>query len=584
MDQIEEIRSKIDLVEFICESLPLKKAGRNFKGLCPFHAEKTPSFMVSPERQIWHCFGCQKGGDVFGFLMEMERMEFGEALRTLAKRAGIVLESYQPTKSESEKDRLYQINHLASEFFHYLLLHHQIGQKALSYILQRGISKESLETFRIGYAPPMWDGLQKFLVGKKGYSPQDLELAGLISRSTNYYDRFRDRLMFPLLDHRGNVTGFAGRLLDPNAKEAKYVNTPETLIYHKSELLYPLQITKEEIKKEGSAIVVEGELDAISSYQVGIKNVVAIKGSALTEPQARLLKRFTENLILSLDADSAGDMASRRGIEIADILGFNIKVVALEKYKDPDEAAQKEPEYLKTRVKQAENVYDFYLDSAFRRLRGQTPEEKKKIGQELLPILGKIEDQIVKDVFIKKLAERLGVNEESIILQIEKSKSPKPVSSPAATKPETKPRREILEEYFLALAFQAKEVRCLLSEGEALLSLPISLKLITELKEYSKEGKRFSSQFFFKTLPAELQDSFNKLYLIDFGEKIEDKDWVNKEIQKIKLQLEIFQIKEELQELWQGLKGKDGEGKMTEEDKKKAVLLTQKLSALERPI
>ncbi len=590
MDQIEEIRSKIDLVEFISEFLPLKKAGRNFKGLCPFHAEKTPSFMVSPERQIWHCFGCGKGGDVFGFLMETERMEFGEALRTLAKKTGISLQSYQPTKSESEKDKLYQINHLASEFFHYLLLRHQIGQKALSYILQRGISKESLEAFKIGYAPPMWDELQKFLVGKKGFSPKDLESAGLIiptshaSRPTSqFYDRFRDRLMFPLLDHRGNVTGFAGRLLDPNAKEAKYVNTPETLVYHKSELLYPLQITKEEVKKENAAVVVEGELDAISSYQIGIKNVVAIKGSALTEPQARLLKRFTENLILSLDADAAGDMASRRGIEIADSLGFNIKVVALEKYKDPDEAAQKEPEYLKERVQAAENVYDFYLNSAFQRLRGRTPEEKKKIGQELLPILGKIEDQIVKDVFIKKLAERLGVNEESIILQIEKSKTPKPLSPASPVKPETRSRREILEEYFLALVFQGKEIRFLDAESEGLFSLPMSLKLITGLKEYSKDSKRFSSQFFFKSLPAELQESFNKLYLTDFGEKIEDKDWLKKEIQKTKVLLETFKIKEELQAIWQSLKGEEEE-KIGEEVKKKILLLTQKLTSLEKAV
>lgn len=599
MDQVEEIRSKVDLVQFISEFLPLKKAGRNFKGLCPFHAEKTPSFIVSSERQIWHCFGCGAGGDVFGFLMEMERMEFGEALRTLAKRAGMVLQSYQPTKSESEKERLYQINHLASEFFHYLLVSHRIGQKALSYILQRGISKDSLELFKIGYSPPMWDGLQKFLVGKKGFSPKDLELSGLTILSSRgpqpttqnsqptYYDRFRDRLMFPLLDHRGNVTGFAGRLLDPNAKEAKYVNTPETLIYHKSELLYPLQITKEEVKKENTVVVVEGELDAISSYQVGIKNVVAIKGSSLTEPQTRLLKRFAENLVLSLDADAAGDMASRRGIEIADNLGLNIRVVTLEKYKDPDEAAQKEPEYLKEQVKKAENVYDFYLNSAFQRLRGQTPEEKKKIGQELIPILAKIEDQIVKDVFIKKLAERLGVNEESIILQIEKNVTQKPSVSAPTPKTEARLRRDILEEYFLALVFQSKEVTHLLRpETAALIRLPLSLKLVKALEDYSKEGKKFSSQFFFKTLPAELQESFNKLYLIDFGEKVEDKDWAEKEIQKTKIQLEMLEVKEELQKIWQDLRGKGKEEaeKIGEEEKKKILILTQRLSGLEKAI
>ena len=583
MDQIEEIRSKIDLVAFISESIPLKKAGRNFKGLCPFHAEKTPSFIVSPERQIWHCFGCGAGGDVFGFLMQTERIEFGEALRLLAKKAGVILKTYQPTKSEAEKEKFYQINHLASEFFHYLLLNHRVGERALNYILQRGITKESLETFKIGYSPSMWDGLQKYLVGRKGYSVQDLDKAGLIvqsakSRVQSYYDRFRDRLMFPLLDHRGNVTGFAGRLLDPNVKEAKYVNTPETLIYHKSELLYPLQITKEAVKKENAAVVVEGELDAISSYQVGIQNVVAIKGSALTEPQARLLKRFCENLILSLDADTAGDMASRRGIEIADGLGLNIKVVTLEKYKDPDEAAQKEPEYLKKQITKAENFYDFFIDSAFKRFRGQTAEEKKKIGQELIPILAEIEDQIVKDIYIKKLADRLAVNEESIILQIEKLLVKTPPTPKTTSQSEKRLRREILEEYFLALVFQSKEVENLLKEKE-LFGLPLSQKLIKALEEYLREKKKFSSQFFFKTLPAELREGFDRLYLIDFGEKIEEADWVAREIRKTKTQLEILKIKEELQSIWQALRQNP---EAEEGSRQKILWLTQKLASLEK--
>lgn len=594
MDQIEEIRSKIDLVAFISETLPLKKAGRNFKGLCPFHSEKTPSFIVSPERQIWKCFGCQKGGDVFGYLMETERIEFGEALRILAKKAGVTLQSYRPSQSETEKDKLYQINHLASEFFHYLLLNHRVGERALNYILQRGINKESLELFKIGYSPPIWDGLQKFLVGKKGYSPIDLEKSGLVIPTSHvsqpttynpqqrYYDRFRDRLMFPLSDHRGNITGFAGRVLDPTIKEAKYVNTPETLVYHKSELLYPLQITKEDIKKENLAVVAEGELDAISSFQVGIKNVVAIKGSALTEEQARLLKRFTENLVLSLDSDAAGDMAARRGIEIADQAGFNIKIVSLEKYKDPDEAAQKEPEYLKEQIKNAENIYDFFINSAFKRFRGQTAEEKKKIGQELIPVLTKIEDEIVKNVFVKKLATRLGVNEEAIILQTEKviSKS-LPAAKKGSNQGESRGGREILEEYYLALIFQGKKTDILLTEEETLFKLPAYLKLIKFLREYLKENKRFSSQFFFKSLPAELRETFDKLYLIDFGERVDDENWVTRELKKAKNRLKVVGIKEELQVTLDSLREKKSE-KDEKELHQKICLLTQKLTKLEK--
>lgn len=584
MDEIEEIRSKIDLVQYISETVPLKKAGRNFKACCPFHAEKTPSFMVSPERQIWKCFGCQKGGDIFSFVMEQERVEFGEALRLLAKKAGVVLRRYQPTKSESEKDKLYEINHLAAEFFHYLLINHPVGRRALNYILQRGITKESLEQFKLGYAPASWDELQKFLVGKKKYSVFDLEKAGLVVKSDrgSFYDRFRDRLMFPLFDHRGNIVGFAGRLLDPNAKEAKYVNTPETVIYHKSELLYPLQITKEEIKKAGAAVVVEGELDAISSYQVGIKNVVAIKGSALTEFQARLLKRFTENLILSLDADAAGDMAARRGIEIADSLGFNLKVVTLEKYKDPDEAAQKDPAYLKERVAAAEGVYDFYLNSAFGRFRGKTPEEKKKIGQELIPIFAKIEDQIIKDLYIKKLAERLGVNEESIIFQMEKLVAKNPPLTKSVEPAEEKKRSEVLENYLLALIFQSKKV-ILLEKPEIgdLLSLPINLKLVKILKDFLAEKKKFSSQMFFKALPPELREVFDRFYLVDFGEKIDDENWVEKEIQKTRVQLEIAKIKEELRSIWQKIREKNKE-EAEEASRERLLFLTRRLAELEK--
>lgn len=596
MDQLEEIKSKIDIVAFISEYLPLKKAGRNFKANCPFHNEKTPSLIVSPERQIWKCFGCNLGGDVFGFLMQMERIEFGEALRILAKKTGVTLQSYQPAKGEAEKEKLFEINHLASEFFHYLLLNHPAGKKALTYILQRGISKESLEQFKIGYSPAMWDGLQKYMVGKKGYKSEDLEKAGLVisrhapSANTQhlspntYYDRFRDRLMFPLYDHRGNVTGFSGRVLDPTIKEAKYVNTPETLAYHKSDLLYPLNITKEAIKKENCAMVVEGELDAISTYQTGIKNVVAIKGSALTEEQSKLLKRFCENVVLSLDADTAGDMASRRGIEIADKAGLNLKVLTLEKYKDPDEAAQKDPDYLKERYGKAENVYDFFIDSAFKRFRGTTAEEKKKIGQELVPTIAKIEDEIVKNVYIKKLAERLSVNEESIILQIEKGKhkSPDSITQNPPPKP-VRERRETLEEYLLSLCFQSKKPEVLLiEENKFLLENPINLKLVKALEDFFVGNQKFYNQFFFKILPAELREVFDKLYLIDFGERVEDVGWVQKEVEKTKKQLEILTIKGEIAREVILVKKGDLEGMDESETQQKLLSLTQKLANLEK--
>ncbi len=306
-DELEAIKRKIDIIEFISEYVSLKNVGRNFKGLCPFHSEKTPSFIVSPERQIWHCFGaCGTGGDIFGFLMKIENIEFGEVLRILAKRAGVKLARYRPSESEKQKQLLYEINHLATEYYHYVLLKHQAGKEGLDYIQKRGISSDSLEKFKIGFAPDRWDNLQKYLVAKKGYKIQDLEKVGLAIRGQRgFYDRFRARVIFPLTDHRANICGFAGRTIIPEVKEAKYINTPETLIYHKSDLLYGLNETKQEIKKADAVVLVEGELDMISSYQAGVKNVVAIKGSALTTNQVQRLFYFTKDMRSPTRSDPA---------------------------------------------------------------------------------------------------------------------------------------------------------------------------------------------------------------------------------------------------------------------------------------
>jgi len=329
MTDVELVKSKIDIVSFLSDYITLKKAGRNFKALCPFHSEKTPSFVVSPERQSWHCFGsCGEGGDVISFLEKWENLEFLEALRILAKKVGVTLSNYTPSSQTQLKDRLIEANHLASEFYHYLLVNHKIGKRAREYLESRRIKNETIKTFMLGYAPESWDSLLKYLL-KKGYQTGEIHQAGLVVKSDRgrYYDRFRGRLMFTLCDHRGNVIGFSGRLLDEEIhseykrgvysereRGAKYVNTAETPVYIKGNTLYGLYITKEAIKKEKEAVLVEGEFDMLSSFQAGAANVCAIKGSALTEGQLLLLKRYTENLILALDSDFAGSEAAKRGI------------------------------------------------------------------------------------------------------------------------------------------------------------------------------------------------------------------------------------------------------------------------------
>ena len=466
MDQVEEIKGKVDIVELIQEHVPLKRAGRNFKGLCPFHGEKTPSFIVNPELQIWKCFGCSKGGDAYSFLQQIEGMEFGEALSNLAKRVGVTLESYKPTQGEQVKERLVKINTLAGQAYHYLLTQHKLGQGALEYVKGRGISDEAIEKFRIGYAPESWGFLLEFLVRKKKLAVEDLQRAGLIIKGQRDYDRFRNRIVFPLSNHRGQIVGFAGRVM-PGADEkagGKYVNTPETEIYHKSELLYGLDITRAEIKAKGQAVVVEGEIDAIASWQGGVKNVVAIKGSALTEKQVELLRRICDTVILALDTDMAGDAAARRGISIADSVGLMVKVINSKSetlnpkhFKDPGDWAIADPEGWKKAVAGAIPVYDFYLQSAVERY-GLDVTGKKKIGQELLPIWAGISDEIVKAHYIKLLAKTLRVEEEDVRAQLgktQKLQNSKTQSNEQMTNDKTtKSRREILEEYIIELALK----------------------------------------------------------------------------------------------------------------------------------
>jgi DNA primase len=550
--QLEEVKSKIDLVELIQGYVPLKKAGRNFKGLCPFHSEKTPSFIVSPERQIWKCFGCNAGGDCFGFLMQIEGLTFGEALRELANRAGMKLKHYQPTDEEKRKQLYFEINHLAAEFYHYLLLNHPSGKAALNYIFGRGITKDSLQKFKLGFAPTGWDNLQKFLVGKKGYRSQDLETGGLINRTSRgtYFDRFRGRLTFPLKDARGNICGFAGRLVPglelQGHEEAKYVNTAETPIYHKSDLLFGWTEALPAIKKANSVVLVEGELDMISSHQAGVQHVVAIKGSALSENQLRLINRVTQNLILSLDADVAGDTAARRGIELADRLGFNLRVVQIEDGKDPDDVAQKNPALWQKLVRAAIPVYDYLLDSACQRFDTTTAEGKKQISREFLPVLNRISEPIVQAHYLKRLAQVIDTSEELLGQQLTKFAdrfSPTALPSVPRSLPSV---REILEEHLLALAFQAQKP--LEPEIRTLITSPRFVQIAANPT----------------ALPAELKMVYDQLFLLELSDFLEDEDKFAKEWQATVKRLRQLTVEEQLATLTQKIKQADDESLLAE--------------------
>ncbi len=559
MDQVEEVKSKVDLVEVISSYLPLKKMGRNLGGLCPFHGEKTPSFMVSPERQVWKCFGCAEGGDVFTFLEKIEGWDFREALEELAKRAGVKLKSFEPTDKSRIREKLIEINKLTVKLYSHLLNNHPAGERARKYLTGRGIKKETWEKFRLGYSPDSWDTLFNFFVKHKIPVP-DVAMSGLvIARSGNnrsFYDRFRDRLVFPLADSRGTVMGFSGRVLDPNAKEAKYVNTSETPIFQKGALLFGLDIGRGAIRDKNEAVLVEGEFDVLSSHQAGVENVVASKGTALTDKQAAMLSRLAENVVLCFDTDVAGDSASRRGIELLDMAGVTVRVADLGSAKDPDEFAQKDPKEYKTAIAKASNIYDYLIDSAVERFDPVTADGQKKIGREILPVLSKISDDLVRAHYIEKLAKVLGLD-VGLVAQAVSSKM-----DDIETKPKVSlgtQSNSTMEDYFLALFLAGEKVIPRIVEildpddfsGESqrlfwkavrdIIDNPKGLSDSRKLK--MDNSKSESPAKIISALPKDLNDFIDQLYLINISPAFSEKELWAEEAFKTAREIKIASLR-----------------------------------------
>lgn len=554
-DQVDEIKQKTDIVSLISEYIPLKKAGRNYKAVCPFHSEKTPSFMVSPELQMYKCFGCDAAGDAYAFLQKYEGMEFREALKFLADRAGVKLISFRPGE-ESEKERFYELNGLALKFYNYILLNHPRAKPALTYLLKdRGLKLETIKTFQLGYSPDAPEAISRFLVDKKKFKNFELERAG-ISVPGRSVDRFRGRVIFPLFDHRGNVVGFAGRVLpfDPRASEiAKYINSPETPVYHKSRILYGLNLTKEEIKKEKKAVIVEGELDLISAFQAGIKNIVALKGSAFTEDQVRLLSRFSTEAVLALDTDFAGNEAARRGIAMAQKEGLKISVARLGEYKDPDDAARGNPGFLKKAIETATGVWDYIFDSIFGKGDAQSGAGKTNLSREITPVLAGIPDKIVQAHYIALVAARLGVPEDAVRQEVdanvsEKEKSEPHVATAQVPEVEKKNRRQRLEERLLTLAFQGDPKLLLTPKLERLIATPLTKRILEEYQKFSKK-KAFSPSEFAAGLPGELVHGFAELTLTDTEGLVDDPESLKREFELVAHDLEIIDVRHRLEEL-----------------------------------
>src|SRR3989339_362411 len=444
MSEVEDIKNRISVVDLVGEYIRLQKAGSNWRALCPFHNEKSPSFMVSEERRSFHCFGCGKGGDIFSFVMEMEGIGFREALEQLAQKAGVEIKKFEKGDRgrESVKPKLYRILELAAKWYEKNLWEGRGREKALKYLRERGLTDETIKNFRLGYAPDGWRNMLEFLL-KRDCKIEEITKTGLLVEKgsenkipntkyqipdTKFYDRFRDRIMFPIQDIMGRVVGFAARISPGgDEKTAKYINTPQTELYDKSKVLYGLNFAKTEIKKRDEVVLVEGNMDVIASQQAGFQNTIAVSGTAFGPAQLKVIKRYTENIKMAFDMDPAGQTASRRSAKVCLENDLNVRIVLLPKEKDAADIVREDKAVWKMSVEGAREVVEDFFEDAFSRHDPKKSSDKKKIDKELLNVIKDIANPVEKGHWIKTLAEKLGVGESALVEILKKARSePKP--------------------------------------------------------------------------------------------------------------------------------------------------------------
>jgi len=463
MSVIDEVKQRIDIVEVVARYVQLAKAGRNFKAVCPFHTEKTPSFFVFPERQSWHCFGaCNIGGDAFSFIMKKEGLSFGEALRFLADRAGVLMPArIEPGPGRDEKERLFQANEVAAQFYHNLLVTTAQAEKVRAYLKERGLNAKSISDFQLGYGPNAWETVKQYLL-ERGFPEPEMISAGLVIRSDDgkTHDRFRHRLMFPIHDQRGRVTGFGGRALEDD-QQPKYLNSPQSPIFDKSDTLYGIHIAAQAIRHEDLAVITEGYMDVIIPHQYGFQNVVASMGIAITDKQVNKLKRLTQNLVLALDPDAAGEEAMLRCIDYENTLGAEIRVVIVPGGKDPDEIIREDPEIWRGIIEKAKPVIEFAIEKTVGKLDMKKAGDKSSAANSLLPVIARVRDDIRRDHYLTRLSKLTGIGYnrlEAVLktyLNAPKSERLKTVITPVTLRPRTVSR----EDYCLTLVLHHPELK-----------------------------------------------------------------------------------------------------------------------------
>jgi DNA primase len=427
---IDEIRDRTDIVSVISDHVVLKKTGKNFKGLCPFHSEKTPSFSVSPEKRIYHCFGCGTGGNVFKFLMEIQNISFPEVIKVLAERTGIPLphnsKNHSIDPKQSERDALRKLNEAATRYFQSLLKNPEGGLSARNYLTSRHFGAETLEKYRIGWASPTWKGLLNHAQQKSSVTQEQLIQSGLIIKkegSSTVYDRFRGRVIFPIKDIHSNIIGFGGRSINEE-DQPKYLNSPETLLYQKSETLFGMDQAKHSIRKENQVVLVEGYFDQMRAVQHGIGYVVATCGTALTAKQASMLRNHAETAILVFDSDSPGRCAAEKGFDVLLEHGMNVKIVVLPENHDPDSFIQEQgPENFLEKIRNAAPFMESYINSLVQESPSNTPADKVRMANQILPLLAKIKNTVERSAWLEKFTSKTNIDDQNLLKELSRSLS-----------------------------------------------------------------------------------------------------------------------------------------------------------------
>lgn len=486
MTVVDEIKDRIDIVEIVGESVKLRKSGKSYTGFCPFHPNKrTPAFAVFPDSGTWRCFGaCNEGGDVFSFLMKKEGWDFKETLAYLAERTGVELRPITPEQEAAEEEhvRLRELLETTVTFFRHNLLHTPEGEPVLSYLDSRGMTDATIEAFDLGYAPNTWEATMNHLQ-ERGYSVEDLQNAGMVSKRDEggYYDRFRNRLMIPIRDVRGRMSGFGARVMDPDAVP-KYLNSPQTAIFDKGRLLYGLDRARKDIRQKDQAVIVEGYMDVIGLHQAGFANAVSPMGTAITEHQLRLLKRYSRRMILALDADAAGSQATMRGLNLArdalerdadpvfntrglvryeGRLDADIRIVTLPGEKDPDEIVLENPEAWRDVLGSAQTVVDYVLDVMSAEYDLDDPKHKAQIARQVLPLIEDVADPVEREAYRQQLSRRLKVDERALLKlrpQPQKRTARQPSVDPTPVQETYSEQETALERFCLGVLLREPEL------------------------------------------------------------------------------------------------------------------------------